>query len=374
MSEWVSVFAVFWVLWAVDGARFGRRRLFTFIAAPWKWTCGLRYARLSLPGFSPWSWRIVASDVPLSLSPLGVCNQPAGAAGRPAETPERVQAWRWNEIREAGIAAGSLYVNGARFCAHSGHLTAAQLLALAALPSNRREREIRRLIARWFRVGTLRRRQRVLVARTRLPAALNGLALAMFVALTAYVAADLPARLPGAWSERIAGVMPALLLTVFVVHVAAVGCAFRAVSRLRAVAAEKRGSHLFSALLLPPQALRLRGVLGEGFFPAQHPLAVALALDRGPDCAFRVLADLRWPLPVAGVSAAGSEILAWFRTALEAEIAPRLAGAGSVADDLLAAPRPDTPASCSYCPRCRDQFVAGPATCPHGIALRPLRR
>jgi hypothetical protein len=42
--------------------------------------------------------------------------------------------------------------------------------------------------------------------------------------------------------------------------------------------------------------------------------------------------------------------------------------------ELLAAPSPDTAEACSYCPRCRDQFVAGPRECPHGVTLRPVAR
>lgn len=373
MSEWVSVFAVFWLLWAVDGARFGRRWIFSFIGSPWRRAARLTHARWSLPGFLPGSWRIVASDVPFSLSPAGVCNQPAGVAGRPAPPPERSQGWRWNEIAQVGVSDGWLYVNGARFCRHTGHLAAGQLLALAAATPARREAEIRGLVARWFRPATVRRRQRVLAARTRFPAALNTLAFAIWVAVTVYVVADVASRLPAAVGEMIAARLPMVLLGLLAVHVAAVTLAFRTLHRLRAITAEKRSANLFSALLLPPQALRLRSLLGEGFFPAQHPLAVALATNRVDTCAFAVLADLRWPLANGG-DPLSVDILRWFRAALEAEIRPRLAAAGAPAEALLVPPRPDTPASCSYCPRCRDQFVAGPTVCPHGIPLQPLSR
>ena len=378
MSEWVSVLAVFWLLWAADGVRLGPRRVFSFVAGPWRRrTARSAYSRLSVPGVSPLGWRMTAADVPVALSPAGVSNEPAGAAGRPVETPPRVLAWRWEDVRETAVAQGSIFVNGERFCADTGHVSAPQLLALARLAPAARDKKIRALISRWFRIANLRRRQRVLLARTRTLAALNTIAWTVLAGLTVYVAGDVAARLPARWSATLADALPALLLGVLGLHLAATVMAFRVVRRLRPVTAEKRRANLLSALLLPPQALRLRALLGEGFFPPQHPLAVALSVGR-PDArteaAFHVLADLRWPLRGQASPALAHDIAAWFRAELEREIVPRLAAAGVAVDALLAPPEPDAPASCSYCPRCRDQFVAGPAACPHGVPLRPLGR
>ena len=377
MSEWVSVLAVFWLLWAIDGVRLAPRRIFSFVGVRRCDRAQIRYSRLSLPAVSPLAWRVVTADVPLSLSPAGVCNQPAGAAGRPAENPARLQSWRWEEIREVAVAKGWIFVNGERFCPDTGHLTAPQFLALARLAPAAREAAIRKRITGWFRIAQLRRRRRVLAGRSALPATCNAIAVALFAALTVYVVADFPSRLPTHWSERFAEALPAVLIALLVLHGVAVVSAFRTVRRLRAVTTEKRGANLFSALLLPPQALRLRGLLADGFFPAQHPLAVALAFA-GPkpraECAFDVLADLRWPLPndTGADTPLSREILAWFRSALEREITPRLASAGLSVELLLRPPAQDAPASCSYCPRCRDQFVAGPRLCPHGVPLQPL--
>ena len=144
----------------------------------------------------------------------------------------------------------------------------------------------------------------------------------------------------------------------------------------RVVGRDGRKANLLSALLLPPQALRLRALVGEGYFPAQHPLAVALAMAARPrqgQLAFAVLADLRWPRAVGEASALEGEILAGFRRRLEPRIEAMLAAAGWSAADLLRPPAPDQPSSCAYCPRCGDQFVAGPRLCPQGIPLQPLR-
>lgn len=376
MSEWVSVLAVFWLLWALDGVRPAPRRIFSFVGTGQRDRAKIRCSRLSLPGVSPLAWRVTASDVPLSMSPAGVCNQPAGAASRPVENPPRTQSWRWEDVREVAVAAGWIFVNGERFCPDTGHVTAPQLLALTRLAPAAREKKLRSLIAGWFRIGALQRRRRVLTHRTAVAAISNAIALTIFAALTVYIVGDLPARLPARWSQLFADTLPTVLVALVILHVVAVVAAYRVARRLRAVTAGKRRSNLLSASLLPPQALRLRSLLGEGFFPPQHPLAMALAFASGQaraECAFDVLADLRWPLPTNTDAPLTREVVSWFRTTLESEIAPRLAAAGLAPEQLLRPPAPDAPASCSYCPRCRDQFVAGPTVCPHGVPLQPLR-
>ncbi len=320
---------------------------------------------------------MTAADVPLALSPIGVCNLPTGTDGRPGEVPSTLRAWRWDEVREVGVAAGWIFVNGTRFCPVSGHVTPRELLALAKLAAPAREARIRGLMARWFRPAHLRRRVRVLMARTRVPAMLNAVLLVGMVALTVYVAGDFSARVPTRWSAALANALPWLLLGLLAIHVAAVVLAWRTARQLKAVTKEKRAANLFSALMLPPQALRLRTLASEGFFPPQHPLAAVLAFggERARRrWAFQVVADLRWPmLKLAPEAATAREVVEWFRAAVERRVAPLLRAGGVSLEELLAAPQPDAPASCSYCPRCRDQFVAGPRVCPHGIELKALR-
>lgn len=377
MSEWTSVLAVFWVLWVLDGARLGPRWIFTLVGDRRARRSRIIYERWSIPGFSPASWRMTVADVPVVLSPEGLCNVPVGSAGRPAETPPRAQAWRWAEVREVGVAEGWIYVNGTRFCADTGHVSAQQLLALARLEPAVREKRIRAIIRRWFRPAHLRRRARVLAGRTRMPARLNAFALTGFAALTVYVVGNFAERLAPRTSTVIGNTLPLVVLGLFVAHLMAVIAAWRTLKRLRPVAPQKRGTALFSALLLPPQALRLRALLGEGFFPAQHPLAAidAFGSKRAMEqWGFRVLADYRWPLVMpGGEPPLAREIGAWFRAAVEPQVERLVKGKGIAINDLLAVPTPDAPKSCSYCPRCRDQFVAGPKECPHGVPLQALR-
>ena len=403
MSEWVSVLAVFWALWALDGVRLARRRAFTFVgrasvrkrktperagkraSGVARGTASVRYHRLSVPGVWPGSWRVAVPDVPLALSPAGLCNDPVGAAGRPGEPPAQRRAWRWEEVREVGVAKGMLYVNGAVFCADTGHLAPRELLQIAQLPAARREARLRSVIGRWFRPAHLRRRAAVLAARTRGPAALNAFTLIAMALLTIYVGGDFSGRLPERGSAMFARALPWLLLALLASHVTATLWTWRAVRRLRPVTVEKRSANLFSALLLPPQALRLRALAGEGFFPVQHPLAAVFAFGKARARrarTFNVLADLAWPATVSAATAASDaatadlarEVTQWFGAVVreQAERALRATDPGLTREALLAPPGPDSPASCAYCPRCRDQFVAGGGACPHGVSLQPL--
>ncbi len=377
MTEWGAVFAVFWILWAVDGARLTPRRIFTAIAGGRRAVrARVAYDRISLPGFGPASVRLVAQDVPLALSPAGVTNRRVGAAGRPAERCDLEWAWRWEEVREVGVARGWIFINGARFCPNTGHVRADELLVLAQLPPATREARLRLIVQRWFRPGHVRRRLALLRGRTRAVAALNTGLLGALVALTIYVVADVPGRIPDVWGQRVIAVLPGLALALLAGHVAALALAVRALRKLKAVAGENRGSALFSAALLPAQALRLRSLLGEGWFPAQHPAAMLAAVGGKAvreEVYFQVLADLRWPLSAPG-QALTRDVAEWFGREIEGQMQRLLRAEGLPAEQLLAPPAPDGRGSCGYCPRCRDQFVRAEGACPQGVALRPLRR
>jgi hypothetical protein len=379
MSEWLSVLAVFWALWLFDGFRLAPRRLFTWVARGLgRYGGRMSYSRLSLPGFSPWSWRILVPDVPVSFSPAGISNHVVGGMGRPVEKSPCPHVWRWAEIHEVGVARGWLFVNGVQFCPDTRHVSAPELWRLVKTEPRQRERELSALLDVWLRPAALRRRARILVGRTVVAATLNTVSLTAFVLLTVYVGCDVASRIPLAWSEGLAGVLPILLLALLVLHVAAVVCAVRALRRLKPAVQEKRKANLFSALLLPPQALRLRALLAEGFFPPRHPLTVVMAC--GDHAAkrrhgFHVLADLKWPLPANdNVPAGRLEIHDWFRAEMQTRVLRILAADGLSAETILAPPEADAPASCSYCPRCHDQFVAGQTVCPHGVELKPLPR
>lgn len=376
MSEWITVLAVFWLLWGLDGLRVARRAVFTFRAGARARTGSVGFGRVGWPAPAPWGWRVTVPDVPLALSDEGVTNVPIGAAGRPAVQPEVRQAWRWRDITAVGVADGWIHVNGRRFCPDTGHVPAPELWALANAPAAERARRIDALLARWLRPSQVMRRGRSLHGRTRPIAWLNAAVLVGWGLLSVYLLGDVAGRVPAPLGERIGAILPWVVLVLLVLHGVTAVLAWRSVGRLRVVGRDGRKANLLSALLLPPQALRLRALVGEGYVPAQHPLAVALAMAARPrqgQLAFAVLADLRWPRAVGEASALEGEILAGFRRRLEPRIEAMLAAAGWSAADLLRPPAPDQPSSCAYCPRCGDQFVAGPRLCPQGIPLQPLR-
>ncbi len=375
MSEWASVLLVFWALWLADGIKLPPAARFNLTGRGRR--ARLVFGRLLAPGWSPTGWRALADDMPFALSPAGICNRPVGSAGRPAEAPARATAWAWGDIRETGVQGGWITINGARFCRDTGHLRASQILGLARMPEPVRTPRISWWIARWLRPAHLRRRTRALAGRTLVPVVFNGVFLALAVVLSAYLLADGASRLAPRQAEMIARLLPLVLGYLGLVHLAAVVTAWRALRRLKVPGEDKRGLALFSAALLPPQALRLRALAGDGWFPAQHPLAYALAFAgkrEREDLAFQVLGDLRWPIGEAGDPPLAKTVAAWHRAELTKRLDPLLAAADLDEAKLFVAPRADGPASCRYCPRCRSQFTSETARCPHGVELRATGR
>lgn len=375
MSEWVSVLAVFWVLWAIDGIRLLPAEQFGLHGR--RWRARFSYARWLLPGWWPTAWRATVADIPFALSPAGICNRPAGSAGRPAETPWQAQAWAWSEIRTVEAKDGWLLVNGGRFCRDTGHLWAGQLLKLAQLDTPARAQRIDLWLQRWLRPAHLRRRVKVLRRRTATAAMLNALFLGLAAVITVYLAGNFSERLPARWSEAVAKLLPLLAGYLALLHVMALGFMWGAGRRLKAVNVDKRASALFSAALLPPQALRLRALVGEAFLPPQHPLAYAVAFARPrelAELAFHTLGDLRWPMGGQDDPPLAQEISAWFRVELAQRLRPLLHAAGVNEAALFAAPIADGSGGCAYCPRCRSQFVHPAALCPHGVALQTVAK
>src|SRR5882724_4673344 len=295
MPEWDAVLRIFWALWAVNGMRLVRQPGLTARDGR------MDFGRFSWLGVWPGGWRIVLADVPFSVSPAGVSNRPAGVVGRPADPPRVALAFLWEEVRKVGLARGWVYINDRRFCPDSGHLPAPEFLALAALPPADRERRLRDLLRDWLRPAHVRRRALVLRARTATVVMLNALLLVLLAALTAQLAAGGTAAAAPGWSPAVADRLPLLLGCLALLHAGACAAAGIALRRLKIVSGkDQRRAALLGAFFFPPQALRLRAMLGEGFFPVQHPFAIALALvPPGPArdrWLFQGIADLHWPI------------------------------------------------------------------------------
>jgi hypothetical protein len=375
MDDLTYVLLVFWLLWAAEGVRLAATGLFSVIgigrrarvfAATWHW-----------PHPWPTGWRATCPDIPFSVSPEGICNRPNGTAGRTHEAVAIARAWRWEDVKETRHEKGWVLVNGARFYRDTGHVTAGGLLAWAKMEPSERARRIESWIARMVRPANLERRRRVLIARTQTVATLNLFFFGLAALLTGYLASDLSARLPDRWSDVIGNALPIYGGYLLGLHVAAIGFAVRSMRKLKAARPDARGTALFSAAMLPPQAMRLRAVVGEAYFPLQHPLAYALAFAKQierDEVAFRTLADLRWPIGGENDGPLAWEIKTWFREQLQRHVAQKLRAGGVETAALFAAPKRDGGGSVSYCPRCRSQFVSGATHCGDGVALVPLMR
>lgn len=409
MTDWVLFALIFWGAFVFDALRRLRRARHAvhgaFLAGRGWW----HFDELHLIPLLPWQWRFWTDDPTLSFSPHGILNQPAGSSGRPTESPPHALMWRWEEITACTEQGGWLLVNERRFAPSCAAMRPARLQQLAQqlapLAPAAREAKLQRELHLWFRPAHWRRRLRVVKARTRFAAALNGLTLLGIAALTVVAATDGFASRP-AFAERVMPWVPHIALVAFALWVASIVEAFLAARKLARWSRPGVRSKIATALLFPPQALRWRTVLSEAVTAAPHPLLLTTPGARRDDArlaAFNAFADLEHPRPLpADAPPEAALIRDWFRVALRPHFERVLRPAESTGvakrtkkrakakknesgqerkmsptceapldpRALLAAPKPDGPMSCAYCPRCHDQFVRADAHCPHGIALR----
>jgi hypothetical protein len=195
--------------------------------------------------------------------------------------------------------------------------------------------------------------------------------------VSAYVLFGSMLALSTEWAAMLGRMTPLVLLYLLGVHLGLVVLGWRVHRRLLRQHGEARFNLLFSALLLPPQAYRLRSRIGVEFFQQAHPLAwlaVAVGETDFVEYARQAVADLRWPLTVGRLERPklAASIGSWMRGRVGAEIGRLLKQRGVAEADLLQAPQRDTAGSCAYCPRCQTQFTSREGRCPHGIELRPM--
>ena len=101
MSDWPLIVAVFWASYLLDGLHRSRRARPALVRA-FPGPAVARQMPLQWPAPLPWAWRFWADDPPFALSPGGICNQPVGTAGRPAEPALFTAVWGWEEIETVG--------------------------------------------------------------------------------------------------------------------------------------------------------------------------------------------------------------------------------------------------------------------------------
>ena len=425
MAEWWSVVAVFWALYLVDGVSLGRReRLFLSswrggcswrprcivellfwrkdkraketakpaVARPTR-TAGLTQASWFFPPPWPWAYALALDDLPAGLAADGLGNWPAVSTARPPWTPDTLRAIRWEQVEAAATRGGWLMVGGRRVSPATEALDAAGLRHLAERLKPLAKKERAAAIAAWQarRFSVLRARRRLAVAlhRTRGLALMNTLQTGGWLALSAGLLSGVFDPVPAAgqpfepWRHLDALQTPWWILAAWLVfaHGLSVFDAWGLHRRLYPARKEERANLVFSALLLPAQALRLRAALLRPLGRGLAPLAGALAV--GTPAAARAAAeatlrDAEHPMRPATLPAllAGiaDEAAALTRPALERALADATAGglAGVRPADLLAPPARPGPGVCAYCPRCGDEFVRADGVCPQGVKLKAI--
>lgn len=382
VSEWWSVVAVFWALYLADGVVGGRRsRLFLHA---WRGRARLAQASWFAAPPAPWGYAVVLDDLPASLAAEGLTNWPSASTSRPPPLPDELRAVKWEDVGEVKSRGGWLRLGGRDFAPAEAAWDAAGLRRLAAElaglgPEARRER-----IAAWhgrrFAVAVARRRFRVALGRTRRLAVVNTLQTAgwaVFSAglLTGWFTPAWPVTEPGAvvwW-----GLGAWLLLS----HAAVVIEAWRVHGRLYPKRGEARLNLLLGALLLPPQALRLRGALMRPLGAGLAPLAAVLAAgapEVAREAARATWRDVRHPLRPAGLPELAARLAdeagGLARPAVERALAEATAGGltGVRPEELVAGPEGAGRGACAYCPRCGDGFARADGVCPQGVALREI--
>lgn len=369
---------VFWAFYGLNGFTWQRRTVFSFTS--WGGTPRARWNLSSWSRFlpSPFGWRLKVEDVPFSLSPRGITNVPVGATARPANTPLGHVSWEWGKVDRVEYRRKAIWINGSYFAAATGHVTVTELKRIAQLAETEREDYIRRIMQRWLRPHRLRRLHSVLMHRTDLAASANLSATSIIALISLYLVFDGAEFLSSAASTAVATMIPWWIVVALLCHLLGVIAAWVNGRKLMRWGAPPPGAALTSALLFPPQALQLRATLAGPTWPAAHPLAAALAFSSRDDQAQHARntwTDLCWPL--AAVSQPGrlsTTIADSHREIFRPLVASMLEAANVSPANLVAAPRPDSPAVCAYCPRCHDQFIRADGQCPHGVKLVSLGR
>jgi hypothetical protein len=380
-SEWWSILAVFWGLYLADGLRGGRRdRLFFHDWRGWGRAARARVSQSSwfftppLPG----AWMLTTEDLPASLAPEGLTNWPCAAASRPPVLPEHVEAWGWEDVRRVDDRLGWIYVNERRFTPSTPGLDAASLGNLARelspLSIEARAARLRLWHSRRFASHRFARRLKSALLRSRGLARLNTTQTTLLAIVSAYLLLDGPARVQPALRDALAGALPLFLSLCAGLHLLALGWFYCLHRRFHPRAGQERASLIFTALLVPPQALRMRMHLVAKLGAGLHPLSVALACA-GPatarSLATATLRDLRWPRLPADIPPRVEMLVRSASVVLEPFIHAALNrhGAEFSSTVLLAAPVRRSPEACAYCPRCGDEFTRPDSVCPHGVPL-----
>lgn len=342
----------------------------------------------------PWAYTLAQEEAPLSVTADGLTNWPSGSTARPPARPDRAVATSWTEAGAPGEAKGWLTLGGRRFTPVTTALTTREFRRLVErlgpLEPAARAAEIARWHGRRFAVLRARRRLAVALERTRGLAGMNTLQALGWAAVSAgllggFFNPELPEGEFAPWRHLDSSQAPWWVLTgwLVVTHFMTVGTAWGVHRKLYPQLKDERSNLVFSALLLPAQALRLRAAVMKPLGRELTPLAAALAAGtaataRGAGAA--TLRDLHHPVKTEGMPERVAELVdaaaVLARPAVERAVADAAAGGvdGVRPEELLAPPTGLGREVCAYCPRCGDGFVRADGVCPQGVRLRAVAR
>ena len=405
MAEWGAVVARVWALYLADGMGAGRRERLYLSAwrGGWRWrfwrrgpgparAASLTQASWFFAPAWPWSYTLATEDLPVGLTVEGLANRPRASTTRPAFRPNIPRAVKWEDMGEIATSGGWLTLDGRRFAPATEALDAHELRRLAArlrpLPAAGRAAEIAAWHTRRFSVTRARRRFVVALGRTRGLAVLNTVQTAGWVALSVGLLAEFfspvsPTGEIDPWRQlgTPQGSWWILVAALALTHGLAVWEAWSLHRRLHPERKEERGNLVFSALLLPPQALRLRAALMRPLARGLAPLAGALAAgtpETAREAAAATWRDVLYPARPENLppffATLGDEAAGLARPAVERSLAQATASglAGVTPAELDAAPAHFARGVCAYCPRCGDGFARADGVCPQGVVLKPV--
>ena len=139
----------------------------------------------------------------------------------------------------------------------------------------------------------------------------------------------------------------------------------------------ERRTQLFFLAAAPVGAIRAADALSRDLLAEFHPVAVAGAVcapSQHLELARHTFLALRYTPPPEGGDDAPRRADAWSRAALLRSLEGHLRSRGIDPQAFLEPPRATDPASRSYCPRCRGEFVVAAGICADcsGVSLLPL--
>jgi|GEM_PF-1574781 len=310
---------------------------------------------------------------PISLSPAGICNQPAHYLHTSPTGAWDEGLILFENIGHVEARGRMLWVNGCGIADCGTDAAADQLtrfiLRLRNLSPPKRHRRIEAAIRRSLDTDRVARAyKKSLDVTSSLRTSCNFLCVYLFVLCPLIVWLR---GLSAVWWVLLAAMVPFCLVAVFDF--------VQAHRRLFPKRTTNRRQQAALFGLMPLALIRARDMLTRHALVGYHPLAVSAAL--GEAGAYKKLAKPVWAdlvFPISGGNDTKSvpmeQTKQWMRERIREAVERNLRSAGLEPDDLLAPPVVDDASALSYCPRCTMQFETPGGTCPYcpGVTLKEM--